>query len=387
MKHRSALELIWRAGVERVGGHRAVINAIENYDISKPDAIIAIGKAATPMIEAALSFAGYSTNSLLVTKHEHVICHHKVNQERIEEYQNDGTLKVIEAGHPVPDQNSLVAGKELVEFVQSLASDDHLLVLVSGGASALAELLPDEMNLDDLQKITNRMLAQGARIEEINARRKEISCIKNGRLLAENPSKEITVLAISDVEGDAIEVIGSGIGMTNKLPTGTNHQTYIIASNEIARQASSKKAGMLGFEVCHNSESVYGDVNDAAKNIFNQISNGKNGIYIFGGEPTVVLPQNPGRGGRNQQLALKLSKLIDGNNHIEFLVAGTDGSDGPYDAAGGFADGKLFRQNQGAQKALDQANAGSYLEQCNHLFVTGPTGTNVMDLVIAIKDS
>lgn len=387
MKHRSALEMIWRAGVERVSGHTAVINAIENYKISKPDAIIAIGKAATPMIEAALSFAGYNTNSLLVTKHDHVICHHKINQDRIDEYQNDGTLKVIEAGHPLPDQNSINAGRELKDFVQSLVPSDHLLMLVSGGASALVELLPDEINLDDLQKITSKMLAEGSKIEDINAKRKEISRIKNGRLLAGFRGSKVTVLAISDVEGDSIDVIGSGIGMTDKLPAGTEQQTHIIASNEIARQASANKARMLGFEVCHDSESVYGDVSDAAEHILNPISIGKNGIYIFGGEPTVILPENPGRGGRNQQLALLLSKLIEGNNDMEFLVAGTDGSDGPYNAAGGFADGKLFRQSQGAQKALDQANAGSYLEQCNNLFVTGPTGTNVMDLVIAIKDS
>ncbi len=387
MKHRSALELIWRAGVESVSGHTSVISAIENYDISKPDAIIAIGKAATPMIEAALSFAGYSTNSLLVTKHDHVICHHRVNQDRIEEYQNDGTLKVIEAGHPMPDQNSINAGKELMEFVQSLGSHDHLLMLVSGGASALAELLPDEMTLEDLQKITSQMLAEGSKIEDINTKRKEISRIKNGRLLAGFRGRKVTVLAISDVEGDSVDVIGSGIGMTDKLPSGTEQQTHIVASNEIARQTSGTKAGMLGFEVCHDSESVYGDVTDAAERILSQISNGYNGIYIFGGEPTVILPENPGRGGRNQQLALLLSKLIDGNDEIEILVAGTDGSDGPHNAAGGFADGAMFSQCEGAQMALDQANAGPYLEQCNNLFVTGPTGTNVMDLVIAIKDS
>ena len=387
MKHRSALELIWRAGVEQVGGHTAVINAIEKHQICKPDAIIAIGKAATPMIEAALSFAGYDTHSLLVTKHGHVICHHKFNQDRIEEYQNDGTLKIIEAGHPLPDQNSINAGKELNNFVEALAPDDHLLMLVSGGASALAELLPDDMNLNDLQEMTTRMLADGAKIEDINARRKQISRIKNGRLLASFPGSKVTVLAISDVEGDSIEVIGSGIGMTDKLPTETQQQVHIIASNEIARQASAEKARMLGFKVCHNSESVYGDVSDAAELILHQLSKGDNGIYIFGGEPTVILPENPGRGGRNQQLAVLLSKLIAGNPDIEFLVAGTDGSDGPDNAAGGFADGTMFGRHQGAQMAIDQADAGPYLERCDRLFVTGPTGTNVMDLIIAIKDS
>ncbi len=387
MKHRSALELIWRAGVERVGGHTAVLNALEKGNIAKPDAIIAIGKAATPMLEAALTFAGYDTKSLLITKHEHVICHHKINQERIKEYQGDGTLRIIEAGHPLPDENSIAAGLELTRFVQSVDPTGHLLLLVSGGASSLAELLPDDISLEKLRQFTDEMLAEGLKIEEINQRRKEISRIKDGKLLAGFSGNKLTVLAISDVEGDNIEVIGSGIGMSDKLPEHVERKTEIIASNIIARQACASKARMLGFEVCNNSETAYGDVKEIACDIFRQIENGDDGIYIFGGEPTVILPENPGRGGRNQHLALLLAKLIAGNSKIELLVAGTDGSDGPSNAAGGFADENLFNSLKGGQSALDHANAGEFLERCGNLFVTGPTGTNVMDLLIAIKSA
>ena len=185
MSNRDALELIWRAGVTRVGGHAAVAEALNGFDKdNKPNAIIAIGKAATGMLEAALGFCGYDTRALLITKIGHVICRHKANQARLEEYQSDGTLQIIEAGHPLPDENSLAAGLALTGFVDQLKADDHLLVLVSGGASALAEHLDEGFDLQRLQSFNDEMLAQGLTIGEINARRKEISKIKDGKLLA-----------------------------------------------------------------------------------------------------------------------------------------------------------------------------------------------------------
>ena len=110
------------------------------------------------------------------------------------------------------------------------------------------------------------------------------------------------------------------------------------------------------------------------------------GVYIWGGEPTIILPDNPGKGGRNQSLALALSEYLSGSNNISLLVAGTDGTDGPTSAAGGLVDGDTFADPEAARQALQQANAGTYLEQQASLFVTGPTNTNVMDLAIAIVD-
>lgn len=387
MSNRNALENIWNAGVKKVGGHPSVIEALEQSSITKVDGIISIGKAATPMLEAALARSGYDTKSLLVTKYGHVISHHKFNQERLAEYQDDGTLTVIEANHPVPDENSMKAGAALVEFVGQMADDSHLLMLVSGGASALAEVLTDNVDLEALQRITKECLSGGEDIHAINARRKSMSLIKDGKLLARFSGARVTVFAISDVEGDDIGTIGSGIGMIDHIAKNIESRSEIIANNQMARTACEAKANLLGFNVCDNEETLYEDVELVAAQICQKLKNGEDGIYIFGGEPTVKLPEDPGRGGRNQQLALILSREMAGNKNIEILVAGTDGSDGPTQAAGGFVDGNVFADGEEAAMALSRADAGPYLEKQDALFTSGPTGTNVMDLVIAIKDS
>ncbi len=131
-----------------------------------------------------------------------------------------------------------------------------------------------------------------------------------------------------------------------------------------------------------NEESLYGDVFDLALVIGERMRLAKSGVYIWGGEPTVVLPENPGRGGRNQSLALAASEWISGRDNVLLLVAGTDGTDGPTTAAGGLVDGNTWHED--ARQFLQNADAGRYLEQHDSLFVTGPTNTNVMDLVIAI---
>lgn len=383
MQQRSALELIWKSGVAQVGGHQCVSGALKGRD--KFDGIISVGKAATPMLEAALAHSGYDTNSLLVTKYDHVRTHHKFNQDKLLEYSADGSLQIIEAGHPVPDGRSLKAGRALVEFVRKMAIGSKLLVLVSGGASSLAELLPGDVSLEELQNDTNAMLSAGLDISAINLKRKGVSLIKDGKLLAGFAGERVEVLAISDVQGDLIEVIGSGIGMINRVDDRVVAKMDIVASNEIARVACVQKARLLGFEAVANEENLYADVADAAARISRCVKNGSDGVYVFGGEPTMVLPRNPGQGGRNQHLALLLAQKFSGETKLEFLVAGSDGSDGPTNAAGGFGDGDSFNKQTGGSAALNAADAGSFLENCGDLFVTGPTGTNVMDLAIVIK--
>ncbi len=383
MEYRDALERIWKAGVESVGGHECVSAVLGSGSIAKPDAILSVGKAATPMLEAVLAFAGHDTKSLLITKYGHVQCRHKFNDPKLEEYQGDGTLEVIEAGHPTPDENSLKAGAKLRNFVEGMGKGSHLMVLVSGGASALAEVLAEGYDLAKLVALNDAMLAQGLDIGAMNAKRREISLIKDGRALAGFRGDKLTVLAISDVPGDEISVIGSGIGMSHRVAGNVVVQTQIIANNKLARDGCVTKAQMLGFEVCENSEIMHADVHDVADAIVNSLKSGPNGIYIFGGEPTIVLPPDPGQGGRNQHLALLLAKRLARAQGVEFLVAGTDGSDGPTQAAGGFGDGKSF--GEGGDEALKRADAGNYLERNGNLFASGLTGTNVMDLVVAVK--
>ena len=219
---------------------------------------------------------------------------------------------------------------------------------------------------------------------EINRKRKSISLIKDGHLLEAFSGRQVMVCAISDVEGDSISIIGSGIGDINR--TAAHHEVVVVASNQTARKASAVQAQTLGFYVKHNQESLYDDVFKLSTRLGTFLRSAETGVYIWGGEPTIELPDNPGNGGRNQSLGLALAEEISGLNNIQVLVAGTDGTDGPTDAAGAIIDGSTFRLPEEARAALEMANAGDYLEKVGARFVTGPTGTSVMDLVIAIVE-
>jgi len=335
--------------------------------------VLSVGKAAVGMCQGALDNLP-PCDALVVTKYDHADAD-ILTRDRVE---------VIEAAHPIPDQMSLEAGQTLVARMRSMPAESRVLMLVSGGASALAESLPEGMSLQDLQAIADEMIAGGKTIGQINARRKQTSLIKDGKLVEAFKGTEIRVYAISDVEGDAIETIGSGLGDCHRA--GTAASSRIIASNQIAREQAELKATELGLNVRSNQETLYGDVFDLASVIGEQLRRAEPGVYLWGGEPTVILPTNPGRGGRNQSLALALAEQIAGRGNITVLVAGTDGSDGPTTAAGGLIDGDTWDDPEAARMALQKADAGSYLEQRRNLYVTGPTNTNVMDLAIAIVD-
>lgn len=373
-KRKQQLLAIFEEAVAAVSGQQAVEYAIDNDNAYEPDTIIAVGKAAVGMCRGALNRFPNAKQAFVVTKYDHA-------DEDILSRQN---VTVMETAHPVPDQQSLKAGTELCSLVQSLATDSRLLLLVSGGASALSESLPDGMSLEDLQSITDDMLSTGKTIGEINRKRKEFSQIKDGKLIAQFQGAEIRVYAISDVEGDSISTIGSGLGDCHQAQAKAN--STIVASNQISREKAQSTAINLGLKVNLNEESLYGDVFDISQKIGAILKNAEPGIYIWGGEPTIMLPDNPGQGGRNQSLALALSEHIQGRGDISILVAGTDGTDGPTNAAGGIVDGDTFGNPTEVADALHRADAGRYLLKQNNLLVTGPTNTNVMDLAIAIID-
>ena len=372
-KRKENLQTIWQSAVAAVSGETAVENAIRQDSEFKPHQIIAVGKAAVGMCRGALNQLG-DCPALVVTKYDHAD----------EDILSRDNVSVIESAHPIPDNKSLQAGKAMLDCVQDMAGDTRLLLLVSGGASSLAESLSNDLTLQDLQTITDEMISTGKTIGEINKRRKEISDIKDGKLLAAFKGAEVRVYAISDVEGDSISTIGSGIGDCHRAVSKATSK--VIASNQIARQRAAETAQSLGLQVKHNDESLYDDVFKLAPAIAERLKQADKGVYIWGGEPTVILPNNPGRGGRNQALALAISEHLLGLDNITLLVAGTDGSDGPTNAAGGLVDGKTFRDIGAATQALKAADAGTYLEQHDSLFVTGPTNTNVMDLAIAIVE-
>lgn len=359
---------IWRAGVEAVDGYHAVARALRDVNDKRPDQILAVGKAAGAMTRAALDHFG-DVPALVVTKDGH----------------GGGlppTVRLIEAAHPVPDARSLAAGRALREATGQMAGGSTLLLLVSGGASALAEDLVAGKNLNDLADLNRRLLASGQDIGAMNARRRKISRIKGGGLLSAFPGERVRVLAVSDVPGDDLAVIGSGIGAAPDDRT-FEFEASIVASNDVARQAAAAAARACGLEVEINEEALHDDLGALAARWGPRIRAMQPGAIVLGGEPTVVLPDNPGRGGRNQALALALAREIAGIGGIVVVAGGTDGSDGPTDAAGGIVDATTW--GPGADAALARADSGRYLAERGALLVTGPTGTNVMDLLVAVR--
>jgi glycerate 2-kinase len=359
---------LWTAGVTAVAGFSATKTALMHSG-QRPDQIIAVGKAAGAMAQAALDHFG-PVPTLVVTKDGH--------GAGLPE-----TVQLIESAHPVPDKRSLIAGQALRETVSKMAAGSKLLVLVSGGASSLAEDPVDGYTLGDLIALNQQLLATGLDIGAMNVQRRKFSQIKGGGLLAGFGGRSVQVLAISDVPGDDLGVIGSGIGDAPQSPAFA-FDAQIIASNAHARAASVSAAQSDGLTVLANDEMLHDDLETLAPTIGTRLRDMAPGVMVLGGEPTVILPPNPGQGGRNQALALSLAREIAGTTGITVLVAGTDGSDGPTDAAGAIVDGATW--GDGAEAALKRADSGRYLDRKGALLRTGPTGTNVMDLLIAYRD-
>lgn len=383
----SLLAELWWSGVHAAGGEQAVNRALAS-DTGRPFAateVLSVGKAAASMCMGALDLLPAKTQALVVTKSGHA--------GRLKEVHSQ--VELIESGHPIPDVQSLLAGQRLHERVRLCPKDAHLLVLISGGASALAERLPPGMSLIEWQRKTQALVASGATIQQINAQRSKHSLIKSGRLLKSFGGAQVRVLAISDVEGDSLAVIGSGLGDVSLVDSLT--ATEVVASNATARAAIVEAAARQGIVVQENSETLYEDVFAVAQKMAQVIRLGPPGLYLWGGEPTIELPEKPGRGGRNQSLALALARELsaaqsaaqegDGADalSVEVLVAGTDGTDGPTSAAGGWLRSASDCSLAELTRALDAADAGSWLASRNELFVTGPTDTNVMDLALCLK--
>lgn len=366
--HSEELAQLFEAGVAAVRGDSAVKSALKATSVSYPDQIIAVGKAATAMASAATE-AFPKAPVLIITKYKH----------------SEGAppkAEVIEAAHPVLDENSLRAGRRLREVISAMPSGSNLLMLVSGGASALAEDPANGLDLAGLSRKTEELLGSGADIHAMNAVRKELSQIKGGKLLSGFHGSRVTTLAISDVQGDALGVIGSGIGDAPANPQ-FEFDPHIVASNARARQSVLDAASARNLPAYDYGETLYEDIVSLAPKIAAKLKTSAPGIVVMGGEPTVVLPENPGRGGRNQALALMIAREIADTPDLQVLVAGTDGTDGPTDAAGAIVDGSTWELS--GEDALACADAGSWLDARDALLTTGPTGTNVMDLLIAWK--
>jgi glycerate 2-kinase len=362
---------LWCAGVAAVSGRRCVAEAIDRDGPFAADLAVAVGKAACSMHLGAASCTSATTKSIIATKYGHVDAACRA----------DPRTDVIEAGHPTPDQNSLDAGRSILDAVAGAAPHARLLLLVSGGASVLVEVLQPGFDLAQLQAVNRSLVGSGQSIARINEARSRMSLIKGGRLLGRFRGAQARVYALSDVHGDALTTIGSGIG--DPRHASAEILARVVASNAEARAAVVREAERLGLQVRLDEETLYGDVNITANRISATLRGGNPGVYVWGGEPTIALPPNPGIGGRNQSLALAIATQIRGVGGISVVVAGTDGTDGPTDFAGACVDGTTVDDAGEAEVALQRANAGEFLGRRGSLFRSGVTGTNVMDLVVA----
>lgn len=367
------LENLFQVGVSAVIGENCVFRSLTTSNINGPIAILAVGKAADSMMRGALRALPNFESALMVTKLQHYLG--GLESEKIE---------IMEAAHPLPDASSLAAGQRMLEWVKSRPQDTTLLFLLSGGASSLVEVLVPGTSTEQLTNMNKLALSNGHTIQETNKTRLQLSAIKGGQLLEHFSGKRVHLLYISDVEGDCIDTIGSGIGARPNTRE-FDYETRLVGSNKAARQAIIEEAHRSGLNIVENQELLYDDVAQLAPRLAQRVINGPSGLYVWGGESTVHLPANPGHGGRNQCLALRFAKEIAGHRNVKGLFAGTDGTDGPTKNAGGIVDGQTFNSFPGGQAAIQNADSGSFLAKCNALFYTGPTGTNVMDLGLVYK--
>ena len=396
LKPKQILSDLFRLALDAVNGCRAVELQLQQTPIDGSIAIIAIGKAASAMMLGAQNqLKDKIQSALIITKAGY----------------GDPMLKwpCLESGHPVPNEISLVAGTKLLEFIKNIPKDTKILALISGGASSLVEVLPESMSLEKLQKTNEWLIGSGLTIHEINQIRCSLSLIKGGKTLSYLSHHEMVQFLISDVKNDDPAVIGSGLFVTNTdkntqinvpdwiseimLESDTNSdvlvKSHIIASNALACQAIINEAKQLNYPVTYHGQNLFGDVYERAALIAEKLKNGKPGVHIWGGETTITLPHETGRGGRNQSLALELAIYLENINDITVLVGATDGSDGPTDDAGAIIDGFTLSRGKHIGSAKDYlmaADAGTFLAEAGDLLSTGPTGTNVMDIVIALKE-
>lgn len=403
--------------------------ALDNY---KNIYVVGAGKAGAPMVQAVTDMLGERiTSGLVVVKTGH---NQTANNNR------PLTVEIVEASHPVPDVAGLEAGRRILEIAKGAQQDDLVIALLSGGGSALLVAPAEGITLDDLQQMTDVLLASGATINEINCLRKHCSAVKGGQLArAVHPAQLIT-LALSDVVGSPLDVIASGpsvpdvstwddawsivrrYDLAKKLPPAVyarleqgragaipdtpkpgdpvfaESQTLVVADNRIGALAALTRAKNLGYNALLLTTFLEGEaaaLGKAAVALGKEIQEfgmplAPPACLILGGETTVTLGEKPGQGGRNQELVLSAALALQEWPGITVASLATDGTDGPTDSAGGMADsGTVARgkaQSLDAEAHLRRHDAYPYLAATNDLLITGPTQTNVNDLVFVFVE-
>jgi hydroxypyruvate reductase len=397
-----------QAGISSVHGERLVGQAASHHALQGSIHLVAVGKAAVAMYAGAGKILGDRIHRALLITARGYDGGRMLDLPRVE---------ILHSGHPVPTAESLSAGERLLQWIEATPIDGRYLFLISGGASSMVEVAVAGVTLSDLQRVNQWLLASGLDIEEINAVRRRLSCIKGGKLMRYLGHRNADVWLISDVAGDDPAVIGSGLlypardltvpdveypywleqilarvgTQTNDLraPSPDIPEHRVLGTLAMACEAVARQARQWDLPVALHATELSGDAEATGRRLGKELLSAAPGIHIWGGETTVRLPAQPGVGGRNQHLALAAAAELSGCNDVQLLALATDGCDGPGEDAGALVDGGTIER--GVLSGLDvieqlhQANSGRFLEASGDLVSTGPTGTNVRDLVLARK--
>lgn len=402
---RADAETILRASIGAVKPDSAVRRALEGARFPGRVFLVAVGKAAWQMASVARETLPALAGGVVVTKYGHV-------------KGEIADVACYEGGHPVPDENSLRGTAAALALTQDLRADDTVLFLLSGGGSALFEqpLLP----LADLQDITRALLAAGADIVEINTVRKRLSAVKGGRFAAHCAPAQVFSIVLSDIVGDPLDMIASGPACPDRSTcaqalavaekyrlrlsprarallcqetpkTLTNVTTKITGSVRALCAAAEKECRALGYEPVLLTDRLTCEAREAGSflaSVARTHAAATRPLAFLAGGETVVHLHGTGTGGRNQELALSAALGIEGLCNALVASAGSDGTDGPTDAAGGIVDGftaaEMRRRGVSPERALENNDSYHALRAADALFFTGPTGTNVNDLSLVL---
>ena len=407
---KTAIEIVEKS-IESVLPDRAVKDTLERLNL-KDVFLVAVGKAAWRMAKAAHEVLnGKIKRGIVITKYGH------------SEGPIDG-FEIYEAGHPIPDGNTVRATRRVMEMVEKLREKDTILFLLSGGGSALFELPMEGVSLEELQEITDSLLKSGAKVEEINTVRKHLSQVKGGRFAEKIYPAKVITLVLSDVLGDRIDVVASGptwpdrstseeairilerykISVSDRVKKAllketpeylSNVEVHVLGNVQKVCEAAKRIAVEKGFNTEILTTTLDCEAKEAGRfiaSIMREIKEKnrplrKPAAVIFGGE-TVVHVKGNGMGGRNQELALSAAIALEGLEGVVLCSVGTDGTDGPTDAAGGVVDGKtatiLKEMGEDPLEYLESNDSYNALKKAGALLKTGPTGTNVNDLIIGL---
>lgn len=405
---RKDAETIIADSIREVQPDSAVIRALKETTLNGKIKLVAAGKAAWQMAKAASNYLGERLEQgIVITKYGHV----RGELPRI---------RCCEAGHPVPDEGSFDAARKALALTENLTKDDTVLFLLSGGGSALFELplIPAEA----LQDVTRQLLACGADIVEINTLRKRLSAVKGGRFAQHCAPAKVFSIILSDILGDPPDMIASGPTCpdsstcadameivrrydlslreeTKQLLMGetpkalANAQWMITGSVRELCDAAARSCRKLGYEPFFLTDRLCCQAREAgsvmASILRTHAGDGKKLAFLAGGE-TVVRLTGSGKGGRNQELALAAAEGISGLSNAALFSVGSDGTDGPTDAAGGFVDGatrqRLLEEGIHIDQVLLNNDAYHALQRTDGLIFTGPTGTNVNDVTVGLVE-